>query len=298
MKSFKKFLAENIKAQLAALALTGSAMAAPPPAELPQIDRTLQGLASAEHRGRLKGSVFEYDPSLYIRTGGADPRKPKSVSTAYGPFQFTKSTIEDLSKRHPKIFSGSEDYVSKFVEQGKKMIQSPTDPKYGYKGTGDLSGEEYHQDYINMSRAALSSMAKDIKVDLSKPLSPEDEKKLVTRFRGLPPEPAYAKAYEKGVNIPKPEKESTSKEQSQEKATKPKEQSKQQAAKPKEQQAQQQAAKPKEETEISSDYEVKSGDNLSKIAKQQGKTLDEIIKLNPQIKDPNKIQPGQKIKVK
>jgi hypothetical protein len=286
MKSFKKFLTENIKAQLAALALTGSAMAAPPPAELPQIDRTLQGLASAEHRGRLKASVFEYDPSLYIRTGGADPRKPKSVSSAYGPFQFTKSTIEDLSKRHPKIFSGSEDYVSKFVEQGKKMIKSPADPKYGYKGSGDLSGEEYHQDYMDMSRAALSAMAKDIKVDLSKPLSPEDEKKLVTRFRGLPPEPAYAKAYEKGVNIQKPEKESKPKEQSQEQATKPKEQSKQQAV------------KPKEETEISSDYEIKSGDNLSKIAKQQGKTLDDIIKLNPQIKDPNKIQPGQKIKVK
>jgi LysM repeat protein len=105
-------------------------------------------------------------------------------------------------------------------------------------------------------------------------------------------------AYEKGVNIPKPEKESTSKEQSQEQTVKPKEQSKQQAAKPKEQQAQQQAAKPKEETEISSDYEVKPNDSLSKIAKQQGKTLDEIIKLNPQIKDPNKIQPGQKIKVK
>ena len=287
MITFKQYLEENKKSALAALAITSAAMAAPPPAELPQIDRTLQGLASAEHRGRLKGSVFEYDPSLYIRTGGADPRKPKSVSSAYGPFQFTKSTIEDLSKRHPKIFSGSEDYVGKFVEQGKKMIQSPADPKYGYKGSGDLSGKEYHQDYMDMSRAALSAMAKDIKVDLSKPLSPEDEKKLVTRFRGLSPEPAYTKAYEKGVNIPKPEKES-----------KPKEQPKQQPTKPIEQQTQQQPDKPKEETEISSDYEVKSGDNLTKIAKQHQKTVDEIIKLNPNIKDPNKIQPGQKIKTK
>jgi LysM repeat protein len=54
----------------------------------------------------------------------------------------------------------------------------------------------------------------------------------------------------------------------------------------------------KKTEEPSSDYEVKPNDNLSKIAKQQGKTLDDIIKLNPQIKDPNKIQPGQKIKVK
>jgi LysM repeat protein len=298
MKSFKKFLTENIKAQLAALALTGSAMAAPPPAELPQIDRTLQGLASGEHRGKIKGSAFQYDPKLYIRAYGPDPSKPDSISTAYGPYQFVVSTIQDLAKRHPKRFAGSEEYVSKFIEQGNKMKQSPNDPKYGYGGSGDLSSEEYHKQYMDMSRAALSAMAKDIKVDLSKPLNSEDEQRLITRFRGRSPEPAYMKAYEKGVNIPKPEKESTSKEQSQEQTVKPKEQPKQQAAKPKEQQAQQQAAKPKEETELSSDYEVKPNDSLSKIAKQQGKTLDEIIKLNPQIKDPNKIQPGQKIKVK
>jgi hypothetical protein len=284
MKTFKTFIEENRKAMLAALALTSAAMAAPPAQEMPQIDRTLQGLASAEHRGRLKGSVFEYDPSLYIRTGGADPRKPKSVSSAYGPFQFTKSTIEDLSKRHPKIFSGSENYVSKFVEQGKKMIQSPSDPKYGYKGSGDLSGEEYHQDYMDMSRAALSAMAKDIKVDLSKPLSPEDEKKLVTRFRGLPPEPAYAKAYEKGVNIPKPQKSTQQKPVEQ----KPVEQKPQTQIQPQTQQTK----------EPTSDYEVKSGDSLSKIAKQYNKTVDEIIKLNPDIKNPDRIKPGQKIKTK
>jgi len=45
-------------------------------------------------------------------------------------------------------------------------------------------------------------------------------------------------------------------------------------------------------------YEVKSGDNLSKIAKQYGKTVDEIVKMNPDIKDPNRIKPGQKIKTK
>ena len=45
-------------------------------------------------------------------------------------------------------------------------------------------------------------------------------------------------------------------------------------------------------------YEVKSGDNLTKIAKQYGKTVDEIVKMNPDIKDPNKIKPGQKIKTK
>lgn len=286
MKRFKTFLVENMKAQMAALALAGTAMAAPPAAEIPQIDRTLQGLASAEHRGRLKGSIFEYDPTFYVRTGGADPRKPKSVSSAYGPFQFTKSTIADLSSRHPKVFSGSEEYVKKFIEQGEKMIKSPTDPKYGYKGSGDLSGEEYHEPYIDMSRAALSAMAKDIGVDLSKPLTPEQEQKLVTRFRGLKPEPAYQKAYEQGVNIPKPEKPKEKEQLSQTQSTN------------KTQSQTEQTPKQTEPQEQSSEYEIKSGDTLSKIAKQQGKSVDEILKLNPDIKDPNVIKPGQKIKTK
>jgi LysM repeat protein len=132
---------------------------------------------------------------------------------------------------------------------------------------------------MDMSRAALSAMAKDIKVDLSKPLSPEDEKKLVTRFRGLPPEPAYAKAYEKGVNIPKPQKSTQQKPVEQKPQT----------------QVQPQTQQTKEPT---SDYEVKSGDSLSKIAKQYNKTVDEIIKLNPDIKNPDRIKPGQKIKTK
>lgn len=286
MKRFKTFLIENMMAQMAALALAGTAMAAPPAEEMPQIDRTLQGLASGEHRGKLKGSIFEYDPTFYVRTGGADPKKPRSVSTAYGPFQFTRSTIADLSARHPKLFSGSEEYVKKFIEQGEKMIKSPNDPKYKYKGSGDLSGEEYHEPYIDMSRAALSAMAKDIGVDLSKPLDPEEEQKLITRFRGYKPEPEYQKAYDQGVNIPKPEKPKEKEQLSQTQPTN------------KTQSQPEQTPKQTEPQEQPSDYEVKSGDNLSKIAKQQGKSLDEILKLNPDIKDPNAIKPGQKIKVK
>ena len=84
MKSFKHYIIERRKLSgLAASTIMGAAMAAPPPEELPQLDRTLQGLASAEHRGKIEGSVFEYDPSLYVRTGAADPSKPKSVSSAY-----------------------------------------------------------------------------------------------------------------------------------------------------------------------------------------------------------------------
>src|SRR5690606_14242778 len=45
-------------------------------------------------------------------------------------------------------------------------------------------------------------------------------------------------------------------------------------------------------------YTVKKGDSLSKIAKAHGITLNQIIKLNPQIKNPDLIHPGQKVRVK
>lgn len=45
-------------------------------------------------------------------------------------------------------------------------------------------------------------------------------------------------------------------------------------------------------------YTVKKGDNLSKIAKAHGITLKKIINLNPQIKNPDLIHPGQKVRIK
>lgn len=60
-------------------------------------------------------------------------------------------------------------------------------------------------------------------------------------------------------------------------------------------------AKAKEEAEEGDDetsiYKVVAGDTLAKIAKKHGMTLDDIIQLNPQIQDPNKIFPGQSINV-
>jgi len=43
-------------------------------------------------------------------------------------------------------------------------------------------------------------------------------------------------------------------------------------------------------------YKVKSGDTLSQIAKNMGTTLKALMAANPQIKNANKIRPGQKIK--
>jgi len=54
--------------------------------------------------------------------------------------------------------------------------------------------------------------------------------------------------------------------------------------------------KPADKTKMST-YTVKSGDTLSKIAKQYGMTLNNILELNPKIQDANKIYPGQSINV-
>lgn len=45
-------------------------------------------------------------------------------------------------------------------------------------------------------------------------------------------------------------------------------------------------------------YVVKSGDSLSQIAVDHKTTLSNLLKLNPQITDPDKIYVGQRIRVK
>jgi len=44
-------------------------------------------------------------------------------------------------------------------------------------------------------------------------------------------------------------------------------------------------------------YKIKKGDTLTKIAKENGTTVSNLMKMNPQIKDKNLIITGQTIKV-
>ena len=46
-----------------------------------------------------------------------------------------------------------------------------------------------------------------------------------------------------------------------------------------------------------SGYKIQSGDTLSKIAQQNDTTVDDILRLNPSIKDPNRINAGQTLKL-
>ena len=45
-------------------------------------------------------------------------------------------------------------------------------------------------------------------------------------------------------------------------------------------------------------YTVKPGDTLSKIAREYGTTVNEIVSLNPSIKNPNLIYPGEQFTIK
>jgi len=291
MKSFKQYYLEEKYglASLAALGVVTGAMAAPPKAEMPQIERLMTGLGTAEHRGVIKGSPLNYDPKLYIRT------KADAKSSAYGPFQLTRSTIQDLSSRHKDMFTGSEDYVKRFVEQGKKMGPSvTTDPTYGLGGKGDLSGEENHPAYIEMTKAAIASKARDVKVDLSKPLSPEDETKVITAWRGMKPEASYVAAYNKGVagmkSAPKPTTPTKAPQQPTTVSPQPTPTQQVPSKAP--------VAAPTQAPAPSNTHQVAKGDTLGAIAKKYGKSVEDIQKLNPDIKDPNAIKPGQKIKTK
>lgn len=53
-----------------------------------------------------------------------------------------------------------------------------------------------------------------------------------------------------------------------------------------------------QEPEVIIYYSVQKGDNLTKIAKNCKIPYKELVKLNPQIKDVNKIYPGDKIRIK
>ena len=248
----------------------------------PQALSLYRALVSAEHRGVVKDPT-KYDEKLYVRTR-AKPKDPNVVSTAYGPGQITLTLAQDVLKRGPKNTTPEfQEYLNKFIEQGKKMKSAkPGDQVYDYGCYGDLCGEEYHEPYEQLAAASLALKGKDANVDFNQPLNDEQISKVIQRWRGVPEE--QDKEYYKIVRDRFAKFNSEQQPQQQ------------QPVAPKDQpvQATQQVEVPEKSTEEL--YTVKSGDSISKIAKGDQKMIDAIVAANS-IKDPNKIYAGQKLKI-
>jgi GH24 family phage-related lysozyme (muramidase) len=269
MKSFKKFLTENIATQLAALGLAGAAMAAPPKPEATEyiVDYMKQkegfrpvAEPDKDAKGKPKPVVVGYG-TTHVYPDTKKPIKTGEKITPEKAEELIKTSIEkDITPKMEKI-PGWDDMTAGQQAALLSFGYNVGHNFYGAKGfetiTQNLKNKEWEK--VPQSLSMYNKAGGKVLRGLVNRRA--EEGKLWSS--GLPTE-------EKTTEKPKEEKKITEKK----------------------------PAEVKKTEEPSSDYEVKPNDNLSKIAKQQGKTLDEIIKLNPQIKDPNKIQPGQKIKVK
>ena len=128
-------------------------------------------LVSAEHRGVVK-DPYQYDPKLAIRTkaGGGS-------SSAYGPLQITRNTARGyMDKNDP--------YHVSFVNQGTQFLKAKTnDPIHGLGGKGTLSAEEHHDDYQKMAQNVMFGKAKELKIDITKPLNQKELDTFVQHWR-------------------------------------------------------------------------------------------------------------------
>ena len=128
-------------------------------------------LVSAEHRGRVK-DPYAYDAKHYVRT-----RAGGGASSAYGPAQITRDTARGFAIK-------DDPYHTSFVNQGNKFLKShKTHAVYGLGGSGDLSGEEHHENYQKLAVHVMKSKAKEIGVDITKPLSRDDLSKMTQHWR-------------------------------------------------------------------------------------------------------------------
>jgi len=194
-------------------------------------------------------------------------------STAYGPTQVTHTLIQDMMTRRPKLFAGNEEYVKKFIEQGEKMktqYMDSKDPVYGRGGSGVLGGEEYHEGYKRMCNSLFCGLRADL--EHNKKLKPGEFNVdvLTQRWRGQTREqdPRYYAEVDRIINqkdeTPAPTSTSA-------------------------------APAPAADQDFE-EYEIKSGDTLSAIARRTGRTVENIAAASG-IKDPNRISVGQKIKI-
>lgn len=196
MKTFKQFLGEDRWYDEPEYVNFGNA----------QLRQLYGAIQSAEHRGTKIQSPYGHNPEVFIRT-----RSPvivnrktgkKSVSTAYGPAQITKSTLDGFMKTEPELFKGLEDYTSRYLAQGKQMLAKGgygSDKKYGGGGAGDLAGEEFNSPYQQMAGAVMRGKMKELGIDITKDITPKDRERFVTSWRGVSrsADPEYYKSIDK-----------------------------------------------------------------------------------------------------
>ena len=281
MKSFKTFLEESRKAMLAALALTGAAMAAPPKPEATDyiVDymKEKEGFRPvAEPDKDAKGNpvVVGYGTTHVY----PDTKKPIKVGEKITPKkaeELIKSSIEkDVTPAMEKIPNWDQ------LDAGKQAALLSFGYNVGHNFYGAKGFETITKNLKNKEWDKVPETLKMYNKGGGKVLGGlvkrrEQEGKLWTT--GLPNQQKPVQPTQAPQQKPQPAQPT---------------QAQQQKPQPKPVQPQQQTQQPTDS------YEVKSGDNLSKIAKQQGKSLEDILKLNPEIKNPDQIKPGQKIKTK
>ena len=278
MKSFKQFLEESRKAMLAALALSSAAMAAPPKPEATDyiVDYMKQKegfrpVAEPDKDAKGNPPVVGYGTTHVY----PDTKKPIKVGEKITPEkaeELMRVSIEkDITPKMEKIPNWDE------MDPGKQAALLSFGYNfgpnfYGAKGFETITKNLKNKEWDQVPETLKMYQKSGGKVLRGLVKRREEEGKLWSS--GLP-----------NTNA-KPAQQPTQPKPVEQKPVQPK------PVEPKPQQQTQ----PKQEP--TSDYEVKSGDSLSKIAKQYNKSVDDIIKLNPDIKNPDRIKPGQKIKTK
>ena len=147
-------------------------------------------VVSAEHRGNVK-DPYAYDPAHYIRT-----RAGGGSSSAYGPMQITRNTARGYADPKNK-------YHQDYVAQGNRFLSSNVkDATHGLGGKGSLHGEEHHGSYQDFAVHIMKGKAKELKLDITKPLSQKDLARFTQHWRhgsgsGKQPEKWYSSTVNK-----------------------------------------------------------------------------------------------------
>lgn len=147
-----------------------------------QIRKMYGAIVASEHTASKVKDPFTYDERLYIRT-----QDKSGKSSAYGPLQIVRNTARGFFRNNPELFKGNEEYAKKFIEQGDKFLKAgkSNDELYGPGCVGDLCGEEHHANYQKLGAAIIRGKAKELKIDLEKPMSEQDTNRFVEYWRGV-----------------------------------------------------------------------------------------------------------------